>query len=97
MKMTLRPLSNRILVKPVQEKEQKRGGIFIPDSAQEKPKEGEVIALGTGKRDDDGKIIPFEVKVGDRVLLAKYGGTEITLNDNNYTIVSSDDVLAVLS
>ena len=94
--MNLKPLGDRVLVEPVEEKEVKKGGIIIPDSAKEKPTEGIVRALGTGKTDDQGKKIPFEVKVGDHVLVSKYGGTEVKLNDKDYKILNSDDILAVI-
>ena len=80
MAANIRPLSDRVLVKPLEEKETKKGGIIIPDSAKEKPMESIIIALGTGKTDDNGKKVPFEVKKGDRVLVSKYGGTEIKLD-----------------
>jgi len=96
MATNIKPLGDRILVEPVEEKEVKKGGIIIPDSAKEKPTEAIVVALGTGKTDDDGKKVPFEVKKGDRVLISKYGGTEIKLNDKEYKILNSDDILAVL-
>ena len=81
MAVNLKPLGDRVLVEPVEEKETKKGGIIIPDSAKEKPTEGLIIALGTGKTDDNGKKVPFEVKKGDRVLISKYGGTEVKLED----------------
>ena len=96
MALNVKPLGDRILVEPAEEKEVKKGGIIIPDSAKEKPTEAIVVALGTGKTDDDGKKVPFEVKKGDRVLISKYGGTEIKLNDKEYKILNSDDILAVL-
>jgi chaperonin GroES len=96
MSMNLKPLGDRVLVEPVEEKEVKKGGIIIPDSAKEKPTEGIVRALGTGKTDEQGKKIPFEVKVGDRVLVSKYGGTEVKLHDKDYKILNSDDILAVI-
>src|SRR3954471_21430081 len=96
MTMNVRPVGDRILVEPVEEKENKKGGIIIPDSAKEKPMESMVIALGTGKTGDDGKKIPFEVKKGDRVLVSKYGGTEIKLNGKEYKILTSEDILAVV-
>jgi chaperonin GroES len=96
MALNIKPIGDRILVEPVEEKETKKGGIIIPDTAKEKPQEGIVIALGTGKTDDNGKKIPFEVKVGDRVLVSKYGGTEIKIGGKEYKILSSDDVLAVI-
>ena len=97
MALKVKPLGDRILVEAVEEKEQIKGGIIIPDSAKEKPIESKVVALGTGKRDDDGKLIPFEVKVGDIVLTSKYGGTEIKLDGKDYKILNSDDILAVLA
>ena len=96
MPTNLRPLGDRVLVEPVEEKEVKKGGIIIPDSAKEKPQEGVVIALGTGKTDDKGKKVPFEVKVKDRVLISKYGGTEIKLDGKEYKILNADDILAIL-
>jgi chaperonin GroES len=96
MAVKLKPLGDRVLVEPVEEKEVKKGGIIIPDTAKEKPQEGRIVALGTGKTDDDGKKVAFEVKVGDRVLVSKYGGTEIKLDGKEYKIFSSDDLLAVL-
>ncbi len=92
----IKPLGDRVLVEAIQDKEQVKGGIVIPDSAKEKPQEAKVIALGTGKTDDNGKKVPFEVKVGDRVLTSKYGGTDIKHNSKEYKILNSSDVLAVL-
>ena len=94
--MNIRPLYDRIVVKRVEQKEQMQGGLYIPDTAKEKPQEGIIVALGTGKTNDDGKKIPFEVKKGDRVLVSKYGGTEIKIDGTEYKILSSDDILAVL-
>ena len=96
MTLKVRPVGDRILVEAVEEKETRKGGIIIPDTAKEKPMESLVIALGTGKTDDKGQKIPFEVKKGDRVLAAKYGGTEIKLDGKEYRILTSDDVLAVI-
>jgi chaperonin GroES len=96
MALNIKPLGDRVLVEAVEEKETKKGGIIIPDSAKEKPQEGVVIALGTGKTDDNGKKVAFEVKKGDRVLVSKYGGTEIKLDGKEYKIFSSDDLLAVI-
>ena len=93
----LRPLGDRVLVEPAEEKEVKKGGIIIPDSAKEKPMESVVIALGTGKKNEDGKITAFEVKVGDRVLISKYGGTEVKLDEKKYTLVREDDILGVIA
>ncbi|MBL9135434.1 MAG: co-chaperone GroES [Verrucomicrobiales bacterium] len=96
MALNVKPLGDRVLVEPVEEKEVKKGGIIIPDSAKEKPMEGVVRALGTGKTDDNGKKVPFEVKVNDRVLISKYGGTEIKVDGKEYKILGADDILAVL-
>jgi len=96
MTQNIRPLGDRLLVEAVEEKEVKKGGIVIPDTAKEKPMEARVVAVGTGKTDDDGKKVPLEMKKGDRVLVNKYGGTEIKLEGKEYRILSSDDVLAVL-
>jgi chaperonin GroES len=97
MALNIKPLGYRILVEAVEEKETKKGGIIIPDSAKEKPQEGIVRVLGTGKTGDDGKKVAFEVKVGDRVLVSKYGGTEIKLDGKEYKIFSSDDLVAILN
>src|SRR6476619_4302692 len=96
MALNIKPLGDRLLVEAVEEKETKKGGIIIPDSAKEKPTEGIIVALGTGKTDDDGKKVPFEVKKGDRVLVSEYGGTEIKLDGKEYKILNSDDILAVI-
>jgi len=96
MAAKIQPLGDRVLVEPAEEKETKKGGIIIPDSAKEKPTESIVVALGTGKVDDNGKKIPFEVKKGDTVLVSKYGGTEIKLNDKDYKILNSEDILAIV-
>src|SRR2546426_10432909 len=96
MAINVKPLGDRILVEPAEEKELKKGGIIIPDTAKEKPTEGVVRALGTGKTDDNGKKVPFEVKVGDRVLISKYGGTENKLDGKEVKIPGSDDILAMV-
>jgi chaperonin GroES len=98
MTPNVRPVGDRILVQAIEEKEgnAKKGAIIIPDTAKEKPMESLVVALGTGKTDDKGKKVPFEVKKGDRVLVAKYGGTEIKLDGKEYKILSSDEILAVI-
>jgi len=96
MALNVKPLSDRVLVKPLEEKETKKGGIIIPDTAKEKPQEGEIVALGTGKLDEDGKKIEFTVKKGDRVLISKYGGTEIKIDGENYLIMREDDILGIL-
>ena len=95
-KVNVKPLGDRVLVEQIEEAEQVKGGIVIPDSAKEKPQEAKVIALGTGKIDDNGKKVPFDVKVGDLVLTSKYGGTDVKLNDKEYKILSSSDILAVV-
>ena len=97
MAINVKPLGDRVLVEAVEEKEVKKGGIIIPDSAKEKPMESVIVALGSGKTDDDGKKIPFEVKKGDRVLVSKYGGTEIKLDGKEYKILNSDDILAIVN
>ena len=96
MGLNVKPLGDRVLVEPVEEKEVKKGGIIIPDSAKEKPTEGVIRALGTGKKDDDGKVQPFEVKIGDRVLISKYGGTEIKVDGETYLIMREDDILGII-
>ena len=95
-KLKIKPLGDRVLVEPIEETETKKGGIIIPDSAKEKPQESKIVALGTGKIDDDGKKVPFEVKKGDTVLTNKYGGTEIKLVGVEYKILNQDDILAVI-
>ena len=91
----IRPLGDRVLIEPVEAKEQSKGGIIIPDTAKEKPMEGLVIAIGK-KKDKEGKEIAFDVKVGDRVLLPKYGGTDVKYNDKDYQLVREDDLLGVI-
>ena len=95
--MKLRPLHDRILVERIEEEEaQVKGGIIIPDSAKEKPQQGKVIAVGNGKRQEDGSIAPLDVKAGDRILFAKYAGTEVKIDDTEYLIFREDEVLAIL-
>ena len=94
--MKIKPLGERVLVEPVKEEEVAKGGIIIPDSAKEKPQEGKVVAVGTGKLDESGKKIPFNVKPGDIVLMPKYGGTEVKVNGKEYQIMREDDILAVI-
>ena len=94
--MKIKPLGERVLVEPLKEEEVKKGGIIIPDSAKEKPQEGKVVALGTGKVDEDGKKIPFNVKVGDIVLMPKYGGTEVKYGGKEYQIMREEDILAII-
>ncbi len=96
-KLKIKPLGDRVLVETIEETETKKGGIIIPDSAKEKPQESKIVALGTGKIDDDGKKVPFEVKKGDIVLTNKYGGTEIKLDGVEYKILNQDDILAVIA
>ena len=96
MAIKVKPIGDRVLVKPAKEEETKKGGIIIPDTAKEKPQEGKVIALGTGKTDEKGKKIPFEVKTGDRVLISKYGGTEVKIDGEEYQILREDDILGIL-
>ncbi len=92
----IKPIGDRVLVQPLEEQEVKKGGIIIPDSAKEKPQEGKIVAIGTGKTDDNGKKIPFEVKKGDKVLISKYGGTEVKINGENYLIMREDDILGII-
>ena len=94
--MNIKPLGDRVLVLPKEESEVKKGGIIIPDTAKEKPQEGEVIAVGAGKRDDNGKLIPLNVKKGDKVLMPKYGGTEVKINDKTYQLIREEDILAIV-
>lgn len=94
--MKIQPLSDRVLVEPIEEAEQKKGGIIIPDTAKEKPTTGKVIAIGTGKLDEKGNKIPFNVKVGDKVLMPKYGGTEVKLDDKEYQIIREEDILGIV-
>jgi len=94
--MKIRPLHDRILVQRVEEQEVKKGGIIIPDTAKEKPQEGKVIAVGTGKVNDEGKKIPLDVKAGDRILFGKYAGSEVKVEDEDYLILREEDVLGIL-
>ena len=96
MALNVKPLGDRVLVEPVEEKEVKKGGIIIPDTAKEKPQEGKIVALGTGKRDDDGKLVEFTVKKGDKVLISKYGGTEVKVDGESYLIMREDDILGII-
>ena len=96
MALKIKPLGDHVVVEPAEEKEVKKGGIILPDTAKEKPTEGIVRAVGPGKKDDDGKTIPIEVKEGDRVLITKYGGTEVKLDSKEYKILNSDDLLAIV-
>ena len=90
----LQPLGDRVLVKPIEKEEKTKSGIYLPDTAKEKPQEGEVLAVGPGKMTDDGKRVPMDLKVGDRVLYAKYGGTEIKIDDEEMMILRESDILA---
>ena len=94
--MNLRPMQDRIIVKRVDEETKTAGGIFIPDTAKEKPQQGEVVAVGKGKKTEEGKVIPLDVKVGDKVLFGKYAGTEIKLEGQDYLIMREDDILGVV-
>ena len=94
--MKIRPLHDRLIVERIEEKEVKKGGIIIPDTAKEKPQEGKVIAAGNGKVGDDGKRVALDVKAGDRILFGKYSGSEVKLDDKEYLILREEDVLAVL-
>ena len=97
MSVNVTPLHDRVLIKRIEEKESIKGGIIIPDTAKEKPQEGEVIAVGAGKTNDEGKRFPLDVKAGDRVLFGKYSGTEIKVEDEDYLILREDEILAKLS
>jgi chaperonin GroES len=94
--MNFRPLHDRILIKRIEEKEAVKGGIIIPDTAKEKPQEGEVIAVGNGRKTEEGKIVPLDVKAGDRILFGKYSGTEIKIDNHEYLIFKEEDVLGVV-
>ena len=96
MAVKVKPLGDRVLVQALDEKETIKGGIIIPDTAKEKPQEGKIVAVGTGKTDDNGKKIEFTVKVGDKVLFSKYGGTEIKVDGVAYLIMREDDILGIL-
>ncbi|HEX5035089.1 MAG TPA: co-chaperone GroES [bacterium] len=95
-KLNIRPLRDRIIVKRLDEAKKTKGGLFIPDSAKEKPQEAEVVAVGSGRVDDTGKVIPIDLKVGDKVLFSKYSGTEIKLDDEEYLILQESDIQAVV-
>jgi len=95
-KLKIRPLGDRIVVEPLEAEEKTKGGIILPDSAKEKPQEGKVVAVGKGKIGEDGKPVPMEIKVGDKVLYGKYSGTEITIGDKEYIILKEEDILAVV-
>jgi chaperonin GroES len=94
--MKVRPLADRILAKRIEQKEQKRGTLVIPDSAREKPMEGKVLAVGSGKRDKEGNRIPLTVKVGDRILFGKHTGTDIKIDDDEHVVLREDEVLGII-
>jgi chaperonin GroES len=94
--VSVKPLADRVVVKALEEAEQMRGGLFIPDTAKEKPQQGEIVAVGPGKY-EDGKLVPMTLKVGDKVLYGKYSGTEVTLNNEQVLILRESDVLAVIA
>lgn len=95
--MKIRPLHDRVLLRRIEEKEVKKGGIIIPDTAKEKPQQATVVAVGKGKILEDGKVIPLDVKEGDTVLIGKYAGTEVKIDDEEYLIVREDEILAIIS
>ncbi len=95
-KVKIKPLADRVVVEPMEETEEMRGGLYIPDTAKEKPMQGTVVATGPGRRTDKGELIAVELKEGDRVLYGKYSGTEVTVDGNEYLIIKESDVLAVL-
>jgi chaperonin GroES len=94
--MKIRPLYDRIVVKRIEEKEQMHGGLYIPDTAKEKPQEGEVVSVGKGKRLEDGKVVPLDVQAGDRILFGKYSGSDIKIDGEEFLIMREDEVLGVL-
>ncbi len=94
--MNIRPLGDRLLVKRIEEEEKSKGGIIIPDSAKEKPQEGKVVAVGKGKMLEDGKMVPLEVKAGDRILFGKYSGTDVKIEGEEHLIMREDDVLGII-
>jgi len=95
--MDIRPLHDRVVIKRIEESETMQGGLYIPDSAKEKPQRGEVVAIGKGKRTDEGKLIALDVQVGDQILFGKYSGSDIKLDGNEYLIMREDEILGVLS
>jgi chaperonin GroES len=94
--MNIRPLQDRVIVQRIEEAEKTKGGIIIPDTAKEKPQEGKVVAVGKGKVNDDGKLLPLSVKAGDKILFGKYSGAEVKLNGNDYLIMREDDILGIV-
>lgn len=95
--MNFRPLHDRVMLKRVEQEEKTKGGIIIPDTAKEKPMEGEVVAVGSGLRDESGKVIPLDVKAGDRVLFSKWSGTEINMNGEEFLVVKESDIMGILA
>jgi chaperonin GroES len=95
-KFKIRPLADRVVVEPLEAEEKTKGGIILPDTAKEKPQEGKVVAVGKGKVNDKGEVLPMEVKVGDKVLYGKYSGTEVTVDDKQYIILREEDILAIV-
>ena len=96
MAVNVKPLGDRVLVKPIEPSEVKKGGIIIPDTAKEKPQEGEVVSVGTGARADNGTVTPLEVKAGDRILFGKWSGTEVKLNGEDLLIMKESDILGIM-
>ena len=94
--MKFRPLHDRVLVRRIESDEKSRGGIIIPDSAKEKPSEGEIMAVGTGARDESGKLLPLDVKVGDRVLFGKWSGTEVKVDNEDYMVMKESDIMGII-
>ena len=94
--MKIKPLADRVVVKPLEETEQKKGSIIIPDTAKEKPQQGQIVAVGPGKMSDEGKVVKMELKKGDKVLYGKYSGTEVTIDGDEYLIMRESDVLAII-
>jgi len=94
--MQLKPLADRVVVKPIEQNEIKKGGIIIPDTAKEKPMEGEIIEVGTGRKTDDGKVLPMEVHKGDRILYGKYSGTEVSIDGDELLIMRESDIFAII-
>jgi chaperonin GroES len=96
-KLNIAPMADRVVVEPLEETEEMRGGLYIPDTAKEKPQQGKVVAVGPGRLNDDGDRMPMEVEVGNRVLYGKYAGTEVSIEGNDYLIVKETDILAILA
>jgi chaperonin GroES len=94
--MKIKPLADRVVVKPLEAEEKTKGGLYVPDTAKERPQQGEVVAVGTGKVSDDGKNIPMEVKVGDKILYGKYSGTEVNYDGVEYLIMRESDIFAII-